>query len=344
MGMQTKIRRAVPARAAQKSQKVLSDSGCGLVARISACERKVFSELIEGRARLGHEMRQKLQTLILLEGMLTEIVQEGRAQKLVSLLETATKDMSDWVALHFAERNIDFTGPLHDSALEELSSIRASQNLESCADAIHLSHPEALPSTVFIVDDDRAVRETICEVLRVNGYSTEDFADGSAFLKAHSINRTGCLLVDACMPAMDGFQLIERLDGSPGVLRAIMMTAHGDVKMAVRAMKVGALDFLEKPFSQDELLASIERALRAAPNQGALLQRRLSAQTQISQLTGRQRQVLDHVLSGQSSKNIATVLSISQRTVDNHRAAIMRKMGARSLPALLRVAVTATCG
>jgi FixJ family two-component response regulator len=341
MATQTKAPEVARALAARKSQQVLSSSVLGLVAAIPAYERTALSEMIEERALLGHDLRQKLQTLILLEGMLANIVREERARKLVSLLETATEGMSDLVELHFADRSAEFADPPHDIGLEELCPLPPSPNSQSGAHANDAPHLEASPSTVFIVDDNRAVRETICDVLRANGYFTRDFADGFAFLKAYSIDHAGCLLVDACMPAMDGFQLMERLSGSPGAPQAIMMTGHGDIKMAVKAMKAGALDFLEKPFSQGELLASIERALNTAPDQGAVLQRRLTALAQLSQLSGRQRQVLDHVMSGQSSKNIARDLSISQRTVDNHRAAIMRKTGARSLAALLRIAVSA---
>ena len=196
-------------------------------------------------------------------------------------------------------------------------------------------------STVFVVDDDRAVREAMGDLLREHGYPVQVFADGSAFLEAYRPGRGGCLLVDALMPGMSGIELIERLKVEGHNLPAIVITGTGAVPMAVQAMKAGAVDFIEKPVRHQDLLASVERALDQTHDAMTLSASRETAATRVASLTTRQRQILDLVLSGHPSKNIAADLGISQRTVDNHRAAIMRKTGSKSLPALIRTAIAA---
>ena len=197
------------------------------------------------------------------------------------------------------------------------------------------------PSTVFVVDDDRAIREAMRDLLNENGYAVEVFADGPAFLEAYRPGREGCLLVDVLMPGMSGIELIERLQTEGHRLPAIMITGSGAVPMAVQAMKAGAVDFVEKPVSHEDLLASVKRALEHTRDTAALSARRETAALSVASLTTRQRQILDLVLAGHPSKNIAADLGISQRTVDNHRAAIMRKTGSKSLPALVRTALAA---
>ena len=196
-------------------------------------------------------------------------------------------------------------------------------------------------STIFVVDDDRAVREAMGDLLLQNGYSVELFADGAAFLEAYRPGREGCLLVDALMPGMSGVGLIERLKAEGHELPAIVITGSGAVPMAVQAMKAGAVDFIEKPIGHQDLLASVERALDQTQNTAVSSAARETAATRVASLTTRQRQILDLVLAGHPSKNIAADLGISQRTVDNHRAAIMRKTGSKSLPALIRTALAA---
>ena len=197
------------------------------------------------------------------------------------------------------------------------------------------------PSTVFVVDDDRSIREAIGDLLHENGYSVETFADAPAFLEAYCRGRKGCLLVDAVMSGMSGIELIERLKADGHQLPAIMITGSGAVSMAVQAMKAGAVDFIEKPVSNDELLASVKRTIDQSRDTATLSASRETAATCVASLTKRQRQILDLVLAGHPSKNIAADLGISQRTVDNHRAAIMRKTGSKSLPALVRTALAA---
>jgi two-component system CheB/CheR fusion protein len=203
-----------------------------------------------------------------------------------------------------------------------------------------ITKPPVTP-TLFVVDYDREVREAMSEMFEIHGYRADTYADGSSFLKAYSPSQTGCLITDARMPGVGGLQIIERLAKMQSPLPVIMVTAYGDVATAVKAMKAGAFDFLVKPFRHGNLLDSVERALKRSGERSGLPAERAIASSKIQGLTARQREILDLVLAGRASKYIAGELHISQRTVDNHRAAIMRKVGVKTLPALVRVALTA---
>ena len=196
--------------------------------------------------------------------------------------------------------------------------------------------------TIFVVDDDAGIRDMVREILEAHGWLVETFASCEAFLAALRPGGEGCLVIDAVLPGMDGFELLARLKADKMTLPAIMITGHGDVSMAVRAMQAGASDFIEKPFGHEELLASITHALEQAPGSARSEDRRMAAASHLNGLTARQRQILALVLAGHPSKNIAADLGISQRTVENHRAAIMQRTGSRSIPALIRLAVAAS--
>jgi len=194
--------------------------------------------------------------------------------------------------------------------------------------------------TVFVVDDDASVREAVGETLDQRGYATQLCASGEAFLDIYQRDQVGCLVVDARLPGMDGLALIGRLKKDSIHLPAIMITGYGDVRMAVAAMKAGAVDFLEKPVRHSELLASVDRALTRAsssnqsPSNDAALAR-------LAELSVRERQVMDQVVAGHANKEIAARLCISQRTVENHRAAVMKRTGTKSLPDLIRLVMRA---
>jgi two-component system CheB/CheR fusion protein len=197
------------------------------------------------------------------------------------------------------------------------------------------------PPVIFVVDDDNNVRAEIRSVLEEDGRIVEDYEDCETFLETYRPGREACLLIDAYLPGMNGLELLRRLAGAGHRLPAIMITGNSDVPMAVQAMKAGASDFLEKPIGSAELLASIERALEQSRDSNKLLAWREAAANHIASLTPRERQIMDRILAGQPSKNIAADLGISQRTVENHRASIMAKTGAKSLPALARLALAA---
>ncbi len=194
---------------------------------------------------------------------------------------------------------------------------------------------------IFVVDDDRHVREAVHSVLEDDGHAVRSYASGEAFLAAYRPGREACLLVDAYLPGISGLELLERLRAEGHRLPTIMITGHSDVSMAVRAMKEGAIDFIEKPVSRKDLIAGVERALEQSRDSEKLSAWQEEAASHLAGLTPRQRQIMEMILAGQANKNIAADLGISQRTVENHRAAIMQKTGSKSLPALARLAVAA---
>jgi len=197
--------------------------------------------------------------------------------------------------------------------------------------------PAAAP--VIVVDDDDGVREAIRALLEDEGFAVEDHATAEAFLENFRPGRDVCLLIDAYLPGMSGLDLLRRLGDAGTRPPSIMITGHSDVSTAVEAMKAGALDFIEKPIGRTELLAAIERAFEQSRDSGKRIAAREEAARRVAGLTHRQRQIMDLVLAGHPSKNIAADLGVSQRTVENHRAAIMRKTGSKSLPALARLAL-----
>jgi two-component system, chemotaxis family, CheB/CheR fusion protein len=178
-------------------------------------------------------------------------------------------------------------------------------------------------------------------LLDASGKRVEAYASAEAFLAAFNPHRDGCLLVDAGMPGMSGLELLQRLKDEGARLPSIMITGNGDVPMAVKAMRAGAADFIEKPVGREELLASIERAMERTRDATKLTAWHDSAATCIAGLTTRQREIMEMVLAGHPSKNIAADLGISQRTVEKHRAAVMKRTGSKSLPALARLAIAA---
>ena len=167
------------------------------------------------------------------------------------------------------------------------------------------------------------------------------YASGEAFLAVDRPDRKGCLVTDALMPGMGGIALLERLKAENRGLPAIMITGHGDIAMAIQAMKAGAADFLEKPIRPDELLASIGRALERIRDSGKLLEWRKTAAERLARLTPRERDIMDLVVQGRPNKIIAHDLGISQRTVENHRSAVMKRTGVASLPDLIRLVMAA---
>lgn len=210
------------------------------------------------------------------------------------------------------------------------------------------SCPRALPcpdaaATIYVVDDDGEIRTSLRDVLEHCGYTVECFASGADFLDAHHSDRYGCLLVDAVMPGMTGIELIQRIKDAGDDTPAVVITGHAAVSLAVQAMKAGAFDFIEKPVRCDTLLAIVERALAVAQKRAELDELRRKSAFSIAKLTRKQTQILELVLAGHPSKNIAADLGISQRTVENHRAAIMLKTGSKSLAALIQSAICAHC-
>lgn len=189
---------------------------------------------------------------------------------------------------------------------------------------------------IYIVDDDEALRDSLVWMLESSGYTVSAFDSAEAFLAAYRETFSGCLVLDVRMPGMSGLELFEELGRRRCTLPVIFITGHGDVPMAVSALKKGAVDFIEKPFGDQEMLRLIAQCLEQ--ERASRSKRKLEADTarRLEHLTQREREVLDLIIAGKLNKQIADVLGISIKTVEVHRARVMEKMGAHSLAELVQ--------
>jgi len=191
--------------------------------------------------------------------------------------------------------------------------------------------------TVFVVDDDRAVRESLALLVQSVGLEVETFSGAGEFLDAYQPDRRGCLITDIRMPGMSGLELQERLTEEGYHIPVIVLTGFGDVPAAVRALKGGAVDFVEKPFNPQALLDLVQQALVREAELREQADREANLAEHMALLTPREREVMALVVAGKANKVIAIDLSISERTVELHRGRIMKKMQARSLAELMRI-------
>lgn len=191
--------------------------------------------------------------------------------------------------------------------------------------------------SIFVVDDDSAVRDSLKLLLRSVGQAVETFGSGQEFLDGYNDDRAGCLVLDIRMPGMSGLELQQKLNERHSILPIIFITGHGDVPMAVEAMQAGAVDFIQKPFRDQDLIDRINQALEKDNNNRAALGERNDIRRRLETLTPREREVLDLVVHGKANKVIAGDLKLSQRTVEIHRARVMEKMQASSLAHLVRM-------
>ena len=193
---------------------------------------------------------------------------------------------------------------------------------------------------IHIVDDDEALRDSLVWMLESNGYRTRCFASGEDFLAMLDDDMTGCVLLDVRMPGISGLELFELLRARKYGLPVIFITGHGDVPMAVEALKRGAEDFIEKPFGDREVLAVIEAALARERDERQQRVLKADVSRRLADLTQREYEVLQLILAGKLNKQIADVLGISIKTVEVHRARVMEKMGVRSLAELVQHVLT----
>jgi FixJ family two-component response regulator len=194
--------------------------------------------------------------------------------------------------------------------------------------------------TVFIVDDDEEVRNALKLLLESVGLPVVGYNSASAYLEAFDPSLPGCLVVDIRMPGMSGLEMQEKLAEQPIHPPVIIVTGHGDIPMAVRAVKAGAVDFIEKPFRDQILLDSVHRAIEKDAKQRGEASRLSDIRERLNQLTPREREVLDLVVSGRRNKNISDELGITLSTVEAHRSRVMEKMEADSLSHLMRMMLT----
>lgn len=198
--------------------------------------------------------------------------------------------------------------------------------------------PEA---KVYVVDDDEAMRDSMQWLLESRGFAVECYRTAEEFLAAYTSDRPGCLLLDVRMPRMSGLELYERLRSRNYRLPVIFITGHGDVPMAVSALKKGAADFIEKPFNDQELADLVENSLERDARARQERRRQESVSSRLCSLTPREKEVLGRVVAGKLNKQIADELGISIKTVEVHRGRIMEKVGAGSLAELVQLVVAA---
>jgi two-component system response regulator FixJ len=195
---------------------------------------------------------------------------------------------------------------------------------------------------VYVVDDDDGMRRALDTLLSTVGYKTAVFSRPGEFLANFKADSPGCLVLDIRMPDMSGLELQQHLNRMGSMLPVIFITGHGDVPIAVQAMKEGAFEFIQKPFRDQELLDHINHALKQDAENRNTVARRTEVQHRLESLTPRERQVMDLVVDGAANKVIAIDLNLSERTVEIHRAKVMEKMGARSVAHLVKLHLTLT--
>jgi two-component system response regulator FixJ len=195
--------------------------------------------------------------------------------------------------------------------------------------------------TVFVVDDDQPMRDSLRFLLESVGLRVETHANAADFLRDYDPTRPGCLVLDVRMPGMSGLDLQAELARRGAELPTIVVTAHAEIAMAVRAVKAGAIDFIEKPFSDQLLLDRVRQALEIDRQDREIRARREDARRRLATLTAREREVLGLVVAGKANKEIAASLGLSPKTVEVHRAHVMTKMEAESLAELIRIAILA---
>lgn len=193
---------------------------------------------------------------------------------------------------------------------------------------------------LHVIDDDDGLRDALAFLLKVNGVNAQFYESGDAFLAALPVAE-GCLLTDVRMPGITGLELVRELKSRGVELPVIVMTGHGDIPLAVEAMKAGVIDFIEKPFSDDVLLAAIQAAFERLNDDVEPDAARVAAESRLAQLSPRERDVLAGVVEGKLNKVIAYDLEISPRTVEIYRANLMSKTGARNVAELMRIALAA---
>lgn len=197
----------------------------------------------------------------------------------------------------------------------------------------------AAAPTVFVVDDNAALLRSLRWLFESLQLPVETYACAQAFVQHFDAARAGCLLLDVRMPGMSGLELQQHLAAQGALLPIVFMSAHGDIRMATRALKAGALDFIEKPFAEQDLLDCVHRALRTDAARRTRACRQQELQSRFDALSLREREVLDGVVQGHSNKAMAKDLGLSAKTVEVHRASLMAKVGAHSVADVVRLAL-----
>jgi FixJ family two-component response regulator len=286
----------------------------------------------------GHGLNQRVQALMLLQQRLRETVAGDEPHQLLARLEQTLLTVSGLLGALMEASRID---PDCLDTTIAIFGITDAPGPARAATAPGPDRPTSPGSVAYIVDDNPHVRSTLRDLLESHALIAEDFASAEAFLAAYRPGSGGCLLLDAQLPGMSALALLAALRGRGDHLPTILISDSHDVGLAVDAMRGGACDVLEKPMGRRDLLASITRAIEGSHEIRLVDAAQEDAAARVAGLTMRQHEIFGLVLAGHPSKNIAADLGISQRTVENHRAAIMHKMCAKSLPELARKAQAA---
>ncbi len=282
-----------------------------------------------------HEMRQPLQVMSLLHGVLAERVKDEEAHKMILRLEETLVSLSqilESMSLKTGTHTIIYNRSSKLQGGIPHEDLRATQEPADKPDS---------QSLIWIVDDDLNVRESMGYFLSSSGYKAALYESCEHFLEACTPDNSGCLLVDAMLPGMSGLDLLRHLKENNYRVLPIMITGHKDVSLAVQAMKAGAADFVEKPVKPDALLIAVEKVLKKAQNASSSFADREAALIKLAHLSVREKEIMHLIFAGHQSKNIAADLGISRRTVETHRANIMKKTGVRTLSELLKLALAA---
>jgi FixJ family two-component response regulator len=282
---------------------------------------------------IGSDLRQSLRMLSRMQHLLAIKVKDKDVINLIGRLNEVENFLENMMAT-LLERSQRESGISHEEREAESGSSTVGTKLRQSSAQI-----DANPTTIFVVGDQSPDHGAMLELFREKGWSVETYPNGEAFIKSYRHGGEGCLIFDARMQGMGGLEMQQYLEAVGGFLPTIMITGHADIRLAVRAIRAGAVGFLEQPVQSDELIANIEQALELARNANALSSFRAEAMSRMAGLTVRERQVMNLVVEGNPNKQIAYVLGINQRTVETHRASVMKKIGARSLPELIHLTI-----
>lgn len=205
---------------------------------------------------------------------------------------------------------------------------------------VHTENEAATKSaTVFVVDDDPSMRDSMRWLIESVGLKVEAFANADAFMEQFAGEVPGCLVLDVRMPGTSGMELLDTLKHRGVQLPIIMISGHGDVPMAVQALKRGAMDFLEKPFRDQELLEQIAKAIEVDQARRSKAESIAGIRSRLEKLTPREREVMELVVAGYANKQVAAKLGLSEKTIEVHRSRVMGKMRAKTLPCLVKMAI-----
>lgn len=202
--------------------------------------------------------------------------------------------------------------------------------------------PTTRHPTIYIVDDDDSMRKALALLLTTVGYTPVAFARPGQFLESYNPEQHGCVVLDIRMPQMSGLEVQQQLNRAGALLPVIFITGHGDIQMAVQAMKDGAFDFMTKPFRDQDLLDRVNSALKQDAENRAAVERRADLRSREALLTSREREVMSLVVDGKANKVMAIDLGLSERTIEIHRANVMEKMGAKSVAHLVKMQLNLT--